>query len=124
MSNKNYYKFNNPKTPQLVPLENIDKISFFYQICIFPDKKTQKYHMRKFIIKNNVFESIYDYHLSKDQCKKFFDIKKSFEYRSFPAYNLNNIEPPNMNDVLLLKSNMLNNHNKYNSHYTDFAPLE
>ena len=101
-----------PKTPE--------EICFVYQICTFPNPKTQRYHMRKFTLNgNNEFIDLRNYNLSKKQCKKFFKIKKSNEYKCFHTYSLDNIEYPKMADISLSRSNLLSQNNDY----TGFAPF-
>ncbi|CAH6421464.1 Hypothetical protein KVN_LOCUS279 [uncultured virus] len=118
--NKIKYKFIQQKSDNDEQGNLHDDIKFFYQICSFPDQFTNKYHMRKFVINSeNEYIAINDYHLNKKQCKKFFSIKKSHEYKCYPSYNLDEINYPNISDILLLKSDLLSN----DYDYSGFAPF-
>ncbi len=97
-----------------------DNINFYYQICTFPGPQTNKFHMRKFVINSkNEFIAINDYHLNKKQCKKFFAIKKPHEYKCYSVYSLDEVNYPNLSEVLTSKSDILSN--SYD--YTGFAPF-
>ena len=97
-----------------------DMFSFYYQICTFPDPHSKKFHMRKFIINGkNEFVDVLDFKLSNKQCKKFFAIKKKHEYKCYPMHNLNNVDYPNMGDILMSKSDILGN----DYDYSGFAPF-
>lgn len=112
------YKFVQPNAQQ--ESEESADFSFFYQICTFPDPYTKKFHMRKFIINHrNEFANVKEFNLSKKQCKKFFAIKKQHEYKCYPVYSLENINYPNLGEILGSKSDILNN--EYD--YTGFAPF-
>jgi hypothetical protein len=118
--NKIKYKFIQQKIDDDQLDNSIDDIKFYYQICTFPDQFNNKYHMRKFVINNdNEFIAINDYHLNKKQCKKFFSIKKPHEYKCFSCYSLEDINYPNMSDILMLKSDILSN----DCDYSGFAPF-
>lgn len=97
--------------------ESINDIKFYYQICTFPIQDSDKYHMRKFVVSNNnEFIAINDYYLSKKQCKKFFAIKKTNEYKCFPHYSLEQVTYPSTSDILMLKSDLLENDNSYSGY--------
>lgn len=92
----------------------------FFQLCTFVDPTTNRYHMRKFIINGkNEFSSIKDYRLKKKECKKFVQIRKPHEYKTYSQYDLNNVAPPNMQEVCTAKSNILGN----DYDYTGYAPF-
>lgn len=99
---------------------SIDNISFFYQICIFPDPSTNKFHMRKFIVNgDNNFLQVKNFRLSKKQYKKFFSLNKPHEYKCFSVFSLDHVNFPSLSDILLSKSNILST--DYN--YSGFAPF-
>ena len=97
-----------------------DDFTFYHQICTFPNPYNNKYHMRKFVINgNNEFEDVKDFYLSKKQCKKFYKIKKPNEFKCYHVYSLDDIDYPNMSDVLTSKSQILGT----NYDYSGFAPF-
>lgn len=102
-----------------LPVQN-DKYTYFYQICTFPDPRTKKFHMRKFVINgNNEFVSIDEYYLTKKSCKQFFASKKSHEYKMYHTYNLTDVTYPVLSDFTQANSELLNN--SYD--YSGYAPF-
>ena len=94
--------------------------SEYFQVCAFKDPTTKRYHMRKFAINGkNEFSSIKDFYLKKKECKKFMNVRKSHEYKVFPQYNLNNVQPPTLQEVCTSKSSILGN----DYGYTGYAPF-
>jgi hypothetical protein len=111
------YQFINTQQQEEKPDSSIH---FYYQICTFPNRQTQKYHMRKFVINSkNEFVAVNDYYLSTEQCRKFFSMKKPQEYKCYSVYSLDDIAYPNLAELLVSKSDILTN--DYN--YTGFAPF-
>lgn len=92
----------------------------FYQIASFVNPKTNKYHVRKFVINNkNEFVNVKEYNLSNKQYVRFFNKKKPNEYKLFAVYNLSMVNPPSMAEILISKSDIL----AVNSQYYGFAPF-
>lgn len=108
-----------PRTDYL-PKEDLTDIIYFYQICIFPNPKTNKFEMRKYILngKNDVLD-VKKYLLNKDQCKKFFEVKNSNEYKSYPQYYIDEVDGPTMADIFTARSAILTK----NYDYTGYAPF-
>lgn len=76
--------------------------------------------MKKFAINgSNEFINIRDYYLSSSQCKKFFKIKKSHEYKCYGVYSLEKVNIPSLGEILGSKSDILNSR----FDYTGFAPF-
>lgn len=97
-----------------------DDYTFYYQICTFPNPRTNRFDMRKFIInKNNEFVAVKEFNLTKKQCKKFYNYKKTHQFRNYPVYTLNDIDYPSISDILTAKSDILRN----NYDYTGYAPF-
>ena len=98
------------------------KLTYFYQICTFPNpNKKDKFHMRKFVLnENNEFISINNFFLSNKQCKRFFSAKKPNEYKCYPVYNLEDIGYPTNTDILTCQSEILSNAYEYSG----FAPFK
>lgn len=123
MNNNIRYRFvtkNSYDPDENAQSEDLNSFSFFYQICAFPHPKTDKYHMRKFVINSkNEFLHTREYFLTKSQCKKFFKIKKQHEYKCYPVYTLNNINYPSLGEILDSRSSILNN----NYDYSGYAPF-
>src|SRR5690606_19156692 len=90
------YKFITPTNYQNRDNEvKDDSYYFFYQITTYPDPKTDRYHLRKFVLNNkDEFKAVNEYHLTKSQCKKFYSTKKRHEYKQYAVYNLNNVNYP------------------------------
>jgi hypothetical protein len=98
----------------ITDIEDSNELTFYYQICIFPNPHTRRFHMRKFVVNcNNEFATIKDFNLTKRQCKRFFSHKKQHEYKAYPAYSLNDINYPVLSDILTSKSNILGNNYDY-----------
>lgn len=95
-------------------------VSAFYQICSFRNPTTKAFHVRKFVINNkNEFANVKEYFLSRKQYKKLLEVKTPNEYKCFNTYDLKNIAYPTEADILVSKSQLLNN--SYN--YTGYAPF-
>jgi hypothetical protein len=98
-----------------------DTISYFYQICIYANPNTNTFHMRKFAINSkNEFINIKSFYLRKSEHKKFFKKKKDFQFRSYPAYSLDEIDVPSLSDILMAKSSMVNDDNLTYDGYAQF----
>ena len=114
-----HYNFVKPR--RVEPMQTVVRPGVFYQVCTFRNPHTEKYHMRKFITgEKNQFLSVTDYKLTSKQYKKFFRIKKPFEYRCYDVYDLKNINYPTLSDINTSKSDILTN--SYN--YTGYAPFK
>lgn len=108
-----------PRTDYL-PKEDLSDIIYFYQICIFPNPETKKFELRKYVIngKNEVLD-VKKYLLTNQQCRKFFNEKKSNEYRSYPNYYIDQVPQPSFGDINTARSNILSEDHDY----TGFAPF-
>ena len=99
---------------------NDTAITYFYQLATFPDKKTNKYHLRRFSISdNNEFVDVKNYALNKKQYSRFLEVKKRNEYKCYSVMDLNVVNYPVLADILLAKSSILST--AYD--YTGFAPF-
>ncbi len=86
----------------------------YYQICIFPNPKTKRHQVRKFILnRKNEFESIKDYFISERRYKKLLQIKNVNEYKCFSAYDLRGVEYPTLSDISMARSEMISNDHGY-----------
>jgi hypothetical protein len=114
------YHFGGPSDESQQEVPDAKELTFFYQICAFADPKTDRYHLRKYVVNGkNEFLAVQEYFLNKQQCRKFFDTRKDHEYRSYPVYSLNDVQRPAMTDILLSKSQFLN----HDYSYSGFAPF-
>ena len=94
--------------------------SLYYQVCTFPEPKTGRFHMRKFIINNNnEFIDIKNFKLTKKQCKQFCSTTKPHQYKKFNTYDLENVSYPCLADILTSQSNILST----DYTYSGFAPF-
>lgn len=99
--------------------KDLDNIIYFYQICTFPNHRTKKFNMKKYVIEGKQFLKIDEYNLTKRQCKKFYKVKKPNEYKCYATYDLRDIDPPSMGDILMARSEILAD----NYNYSGFAPF-
>ena len=104
------------------PTQRDKTISFFFQIATFKNEYN-KYHMRKFIVdSDNKFINIEDYMLNRNQCKKFYKIKKQHHYRMYNTKTLDGIDPPTLNDIHTSKShNLTDCNNNLDTMYNSFT---
>jgi hypothetical protein len=89
---------------------NPEKRKFtFYQICQFAVDK--QYHIRK-IIYDEMGEMIShkEAKLKKIKLEKFLKGSPKYKYTLYPAYNLDIVGYPQSNEVLMAKSQLLNNY--------------
>lgn len=104
-------------TRQLANDECMVKEVKFYQIAIFPDMQTKKYHIRKFVIdSNNEFIDIKNYKVTKDELNLFLSKKKICSYKKYSTPDLNNVSYPTTADISLARSPILDDVN-----YSGFA---
>lgn len=89
---------------------NPEKMEFtFYQICQFAIDK--QYHIRK-IIYNELGEMIRykEAKLKKNKLEKFLKGSPKYKYTLYPAYDLDIVGYPQSNEILMAKSQILNNY--------------
>ena len=89
---------------------NPDKMEFtFYQICQFAVDK--QYHIRK-IIYNELGEMVRykEAKLKKNRLEKFLKGSPKYKYTLYPAYNLDIVGYPKSDEILMAKSQILNNY--------------
>ena len=114
------YIFVKPDREMTEDERTLDSLNYYYQMCSFPNPRTNKLHMRKFVIDHdNNFINISNYQLSYDQYKKFMKTKRPNEYKQFSTYDLSEINYPTLHDILLLKSDILGTDHSYSG----FAPF-
>jgi len=99
------------------------KYFVFYQLTLFKHPKTNKHHIRKFVLDDDYnFVDVKEYYITKEQYDKFIKTHPYNKYKQYQVYTLDNIEYPNMSDILTCQSDIL--HNKSNDQfYTNFAPI-
>lgn len=99
-------------------MESVGDICMYYQIASFPNPKTNRYHVRKFVIgENNVFNSIKDYYLQNKTCNRLLETKNPNQYKIYSVYDLKGIQYPNMNDIIIARSSLTTN----KTNFTGFA---
>lgn len=120
MSNNNRSgKYNFVNNFNDTPGTNSPLVSF-YQLATFPNPKTNKYLLRRFIIdENNNFKQIKHYQLSQTSYNKFLKLKKPNEYKLLAVYDFTSVNYPSVADILFLKSAILSN----NYDYSGYAPF-
>jgi hypothetical protein len=88
------------------------KIFKFYQICHFKHPKTGKYHVRKCIYNENYdLISVTEKTYTISQIKKFFELYKENEYKTYGTYDLQLIDFPSGELISASQSTLLNNNN-------------
>ena len=91
-----------------------EKLISFYQVASFINPKTQKYHVRRFVINNdNEFVNVRDHYINKKMYDKLFSVKKPNQYKIYSVYDLNSINYPSMGEVLGAKSSMIVSNSDY-----------
>ena len=92
----------------------------FYQVCHFKHPKTGKYHVRKCLFnEQGKLMSVTEKRYTVSQIKKFFELHKDNEYKTYATYDLQLVDYPSQDQLILSQSSLLNNnHNNY-----DYAPF-
>ena len=92
----------------------------YYQISIFPNPNTNKYHIRRFKINNdNKFESVKERFICKKQFDIFMNVKHKHQFKAYPNVCLNSVPYPSNSDISLSRSDILIQENSY-SGYSQF----
>lgn len=107
MSNK--YNFIQPSNSQnefnYSPQPTITK---FYQVCLFKNPWSNKYHVRKITFDEyGKCTDVTEYKLSQHQFDKFKKKYKGNQYKCYSAYSLDNIGPPKGGEMLTAESDLL-----------------
>lgn len=89
----------------------------FLQLASFAHPKTKLYHVKKYTFnESNEIINVKDYYLTKSKYNRLIRKKNNTEYKLYSVYNLNEVGLPNLSDILMRKSNMLqSNYNYYGS---------
>ena len=112
------YHFRPKRSDVFSNMEQTYENVVYYQIAIYPNPKTGKYHIRRFEIDgNNKVKSVKEKFITNEQQSKFKKVKKCNEYKAYPDINLNNVSYPSRYDIGLYRSNLL----KQNTEYTGYA---
>lgn len=104
---------------------NTNNSNKFYQICLFSNPKTKKYSVKRFITNTNTkkgvskFTSISEKKLNKNEFKKLINSLKPHQYNTYYSWDLSNVEPPILGNVITNSSELLNN----DYDYSGFAPF-
>lgn len=81
-----------------------------YQICMYPNSLSKKHGVRKLIYdENGTLLKYTENEIKKSVLELFTSKSKSHKYSLYPAFNVSNIEFPSENDILVAKSQILNN---------------
>lgn len=83
--------------------------SYLYQICAFKDPNTNKYHIRKIIIDENLnIVNVYFVHANSKILKKVLKYTPINLYFKYPAYNFDLVPYPDNAQRHLSQSTILN----------------
>lgn len=107
------YHFINKDNEQ--PIES-GQFTEFYQLAIFPNTQSGKYELRKFVLSGDKFITVKTFYLSRKEVKKFLNSKKQHEYKSYNAYSLDEVRYPNMGEISVSRSDILNNDSGYSGY--------
>jgi len=89
----------------------------FYQISMFANPKTDKHHIRCFILnKKDELINIKQYQVNEATYNKFVKEKGVHEYKLYPVYNLYTTEYPDIADIRLARSTLLSDTSTYGSY--------
>lgn len=116
------YEFIIPDQKDFVftPSFNSIKVTRYYQICIFKNIYTNKYHVRSFIINsNNEFVNIKNLQLTDKQYKRLLELVTPNQFKTFATFSLDHIDYPCFSDILTAQSEILCE----NYNYTGNAPF-
>lgn len=108
------YEFIHHKTPSMYDHDTILKPLKYYQICAFPNPKTQHYEVREVYV--NEYDEITKYatiHISYNDYQRLLRALRDNKYRIYATYTLSYINLPTCADVTLARSEMLNIDNSY-----------
>lgn len=80
----------------------------FYQLCAFVNPDTDRYDCRQVIVDNltNVV-NIKEYSLMQEECAVLLSNVKSNEYKIYQTININYVDLPDTQDILILVSPLL-----------------
>lgn len=84
------------------------KMYKFYQICSFKNPNTGYYDVR-IVVFNELAEIVRSrvYMFPTKECNALIKKLKSNEYKIYPTYDIDIIDVPQMNDLLILQSPLL-----------------
>lgn len=92
----------------------------FYQLCMYIDKKINKYHVRKCHVNQyGELENSEVKYITQKQYDRFTKIHKDNEYKLYPTYNINYVDFPNPGELFQAKSGLLND----NYDISGYAPF-
>ena len=102
-------KINFIKSDQIRPRLKLYK---FHQICTFKDPRTSKYSVRTIIHnENNEIEKVYEKRYSHKECQSLISRCKENHYKCYHTYELDQVDPPNVDDLYKTHSDLLSNSN-------------
>jgi len=116
-SNKKYTFVTPPSSS--IYADNVLSPIKFYQLCGFPNPRTNKYEIREVNINGmNEIEQYKILHVNHDTYQKIIRALRDNKYRLYTTYNLDHIELPTCNDITLARSVMLNRDENYSGFAT------
>lgn len=121
------YKFTSPNIKTIYEdfsqfsLTKNNKVMHFFQLCMFKNQKTNKYHGRQFIIQNDEFKEINNIRMSDEQYKKMVNNLSDNICKYYNTYDLDLVDYPVLADISTVNSDLLNN-NDYDL-YNGMAPF-
>lgn len=96
-----------------------DKTTYYYQVCTYPDTKTGRFHMRRFLMDgDNFIKDLKYFYLTKDQLTLFYTKKRPNIYKTYPMNNFDTISAPTDEELDMARSELftmdVDNTNYYN----------
>jgi hypothetical protein len=96
-SNQDEYIYNPP-----------DRKFKYYQLCSFKNPYNSKYHIRRFIVNSrNEFVNIQEGYITSKEYNRFIQSHKLNEYKQYNTYDLNQVNYPNMGEISIVQSPIL-----------------
>ena len=97
--------------------KNKDSQRTIYQIAQFKHPSNGKYHIRKYIIKDDCSEMICkEGYISLEKVNSLMNRYKRNRYTVFPVYNLQQIAHPSMGEILNSGSQLMEGEHNYTGH--------
>ena len=106
--------------PQQENMFETDPPLEYFQLCSFKNPKTNKHHVRKFVINNNNdIMQVKNYWYNSKQCKQLMKMRNQNQYKCLPMYDLVDAQYPMMADIIAARSKILSR----DFDYSGFAPF-
>ncbi len=108
MSKGKYNFITKPSQQNELQYNPAPTITKFYQVCLFKNPWSNKYHIRKITFDEmGKCHDVSEHRLSNSQFEKFKKKYKSNQYKCYSTHSLNEIKFPTGGEMLIAESNLL-----------------